>query len=235
MTDLHFQSEEHLNSFIKNLQFIGLGSESYCYKLDKNTTFKYLCGPAYIERSKEEILQFKDINIPNYIFAENLVYIKEEIVGVLMKYISGENLEFHKLDQIKVLNLIKALDDLMLATKQLSNLNIIAFDVCPVNILYSKGRFYLIDTMDYLKVEDSSEKIFQDNMAHITFNIYQSIITAPILKFITSIPEIKDFKKDVELLTNPSYILKVLLEELNNYFGCEIKTIKEASKKLIKN
>ena len=42
MTNLHFQSEEHLNSFIKNLQFIGLGSESYCYKLDKNTTFKFL-------------------------------------------------------------------------------------------------------------------------------------------------------------------------------------------------
>ena len=34
-----------------------------------------------------------------------------------------------------------------------------------------------------------------------------------------------------EKLTDSS----ISLEELNNYFGCEIKTIKEASKKLIKN
>ena len=42
----------------------------------------------------------------------------------------------------------------------------------------------------------------------------------------------KDFKKDIELITNPSIILEILQKKLNEYFGCEIKTVAEASKKI---
>ena len=52
------------------------------------------------------------------------------------------------------------------------------------------------------------------------------------MKFISSIPELKDFKHDKELLSNPNCFLKILLKELNEHIGCEVKTIEEASKKL---
>ena len=232
MKDMHFQSEEHLNCFIKNLQFIGLGSEGSCYRLDKGTVFKHLCGPCYQQREKEEILQFKDINIPNYVFAQNIIYLKEEIIGVLMQYINGENLETHNLYKVRIINLIKAFDDLIEATRKLSNLGIGVFDVCSVNVIYNKTRLYLIDTMDYSRVDIDSEKLFKENMSRITWNIHNTIFPFSIIKFISSIPELKDFKHDKELLSNPSYFFKILLKELNEYIGCEVKTFEEASKKL---
>ena len=232
MKDMHFQSEEHLNCFIKNLQFIGLGSEGSCYRLDKGTVFKHLCGPCYQQREKEEILQFKDINIPNYVFAQNIVYLKEEIIGVLMQYINGENLETHNVYKVRIINLIKAFDDLIEATRKLSNLGIGVFDVCSVNVIYNKTRLYLIDTMDYSRVDIDSEKLFKENMSRITWNIHNTIFPFSIIKFISSIPELKDFKHDKELLSNPSYFLKILLKELNEYIGYEVKTLEEASKKL---
>ena len=232
MKDMHFQSEEHLNCFIKNLQFIGLGSEGSCYRLDKGTVFKHLCGPCYQQREKEEILQFKDINIPNYVFAQNIVYLKEEIIGVLMQYINGENLETHNLYKVRIINLIKAFDDLIEATRKLSNLGIGVFDVCSVNVIYNKTRLYLIDTMDYSRVDIDSEKLFKENMSRITWNIHNTIFPFSIIKFIFSIPELKNFKHDKELLSNPSYFFKILLKELNEYIGYEVKTLEEASKKL---
>lgn len=235
MTNLQFQNEEQLNSFIKNLQFINLGSEGCCYRLDQKTVFKHLCGPYYEQRSEKEILQFKDINIPNYVFVQNVVYLKEEIIGVLMRYINGENIEIHNLYRVRIINLIKAFDDLMDATKKLSNLGIGVFDVCSVNSIYSKSRFYLIDTMDYSRVDIVPEQLFKENMYRIIHNIYPSIFPFPIIEFVSSIPKLKDFKNNKELLSNPSYFLKILLDIINEYLGYEVKSFAEASKKLVKN
>lgn len=234
MMDLHFQSEEHLNSFVKNLKFIGFGSEGCCYKINKNVVFKHLCGPSYEEKSKEEILQFKDIKIPNYIFVQNIGYLNGAIVGVLMRYVSGKCVD-DGLFRVPISNLIKAFDDLVNATRKLSNYGISVFDACPINMLYNNSRFYLIDTMDYIKKDIDSDQVFKDNMISIIKQMESSIIPFEILNFISSIPEIKEFRKDDDLLINPSYILKVLLRELNSYLGCEIKTLEEASKKLVKN
>ena len=232
MKDIYFQNEEHLNCFIRNLQLIGLGSEGNCYRLNKDTVFKYLCGPNYEQRDKKEILQFKDINIPNYVFVQNITYLKNEIVGVLMQYINGENLENYNLYRLRIINLIKIFDDLMIATKKLSDLGISVFDVCPVNVMYSNARLYLIDTMDYSMVDIDSKILFKENMSTIIRNIHNKIFPSKVIKFMSSIPELKDFKQDRELLSNPSYFLKILLKELNSYIECEVKTLEEASKKL---
>ena len=234
MSDLYFQSEEHLNVFVKNLRFIGFGSEGCCYQLNKNTVFKHLCGPSYEERSKEEILQFKNIKISNYIFVQNIAYLKDEVVGVLMRYVNGKSVD-NGLFKVQISNLIQALDDLVAATWKLSNYGIRIFDACSVNMLYNNSKIYLIDTMDYTKKDSDSVQIFKDNMINITKEIESSIIPYSVLDFINSISEIKDFRKDEDLLVNPSYVLKILSRELNDYFGYEIKTFQEASKKLIKN
>ena len=232
MNDMYFQSEEHLNFYIKNLQFIGLGSEGCCYKFDKGTVFKHLCGPCYQQRKKEDILQFKDVNIPNYVFVQNIVYLKKEIIGVLMRCINGKNIEIHNLYRVRIINLIKAFDDLIEATRKLSDLGIEVFDVCSVNVMYNKARLYLIDTMDYSRVDIDSEKLFKENMSRIICNIHNAIFPFPIIKFISSNPELKNFKNDKELLSNPSYLLKILLKNLSEYIGCEVKTLEEASKKI---
>lgn len=232
MKDLHFVNEEHFNAFLNNLEYLDSGSEGECYKLIDNTVLKYLNGPSYETRSKEEMLKFKEVDIPNFIFVKNLAYIRDEVVGVLMQYVSGKSV-YYGLEQVKLLNLIKAFDDLIKATKKLSDKGIRVDDTATSNMIYDRNRFYLIDTMNYKKEADTSQT-FKDNMHDLTLNIYESILSKEILEFIKTIPEIKDFNLDSDLLTNPSYVLSVLLNKLNEYFGYEIKNIKEASKKLNK-
>lgn len=234
MENLYFQSQEHFSIYLRSLEFIGSGSESDCYKTANNLVLKHLCGPAYEPKTKEELLQFKDVAIKNYVFNKALVYIKDEIVGVLMPYINGRTLE-KNLYKVKILNIVRALDDLMIATKKLSNLGIHVFDVCDVNTIYNNSKFFLIDTMFYEKVAVDPNQLFRQNMKSIIINIYEKIIPYEILVFISTIDEIKDFVEDTELLINPSYVLKVLLDELNKYMGIEVKTMEEASKKLIKS
>lgn len=232
MKDLHFLNDEHFNAFLTNTKYLASGSEGECYKLVDNTVLKYLNGPCYEEKSKEELLQFKNIAIPNFIFVKNLVYIRDRIVGVLMQYVVGKSV-YNGLQQIKILNLIKAFDDLIKATKSLSEQGIRVDDTATSNMIYNKNRFYLIDTINYKK-ESNPSQIFKSNMHDLSLNIYESILNREILEFMKTIPEIRDFNLDSNLLINPSYVLNVLLNKLNEYFGYEIKNIKEASKKLNK-
>ena len=231
MENLYFQNQEHFDAYIKNLECIGSGSDSFCYKTPKGLVLKHLCGISYEPKTKEELLQFKDIVIKNYIFAQALVYMKDEIVGILMPYVTGKTLE-NGIYNIQIKTLIKAFDELVEATKKLSSYGVSVFDVCDINMMYNRGRFYLIDTINYYKSDKQEELIFKENMYRIFINIYEKIFTRKVVKFLESLPETKDFKKDIELITNPSIILEILQKKLNEYFGCEIKTIAEASKKI---
>ena len=231
MEDLHFENKDSLERYIKRLEFINSGSEGYCYKMPNKIVLKHLCGVAYEPKTKEELLQFKDIVIKNYIFAQALVYIKDEIVGILMPFVVGRTLE-NGIYSIQIKTLIKAFDDLIEATKKLSSYGVNVFDVCDINMMYNRGKFYLIDTINYYKSDDKEELIFKENMFRIFVNIYKELFTRKVIKFLKTIPETKNFEKDIDLMMNPSIIFQILQTKLNEYFDCEIKTVAEASKKL---
>ena len=231
MEDLHFENKDSLERYIKRLEFINSGSEGYCYKMPNKIVLKHLCGVAYEPKTKEELLQFKDIVIKNYIFAQALVYIKDEIIGILMPFVVGRTLE-NGVYSIQIKTLIKAFDDLVEVTKKLSSYGVNVFDVCDINMMYNRGKFYLIDTINYYKSDDKEELIFKENMFRIFVNIYKELFNRKVIKFLKTIPETKNFEKDIDLMMNPSIIFQILQTKLNEYFDCEIKTVAEASKKL---
>lgn len=231
MEDLHFETKNKLEIYLKSLEFIDSGTEGYCYKTPDKLVLKHLCGIAYEPKTKEELLQFKDIAIKNYVFAQSLVYIKDEIVGILMPYIVGKTLE-SGLYNVQLKTLIKAFDELIEATKKLSSYGVNVLDVCDINMMYNRGRFYFIDTINYYKSDEKEELIFKENMFRIFINIYTNLFTRSVIKFLKTLPETKNFETDKELMLNPSYILQILQTKLSEYFGCEIKTVAEASKKL---
>ena len=231
MENLHFDSKSSFETYLKKIEFIGAGTEGYCYKTPDKLVLKHLCGAAYEPKTKEELLQFKNIAIKNYVFAQALVYIKDEIVGALMPYITGRTLE-NGLYNVQLKILIKAFNELVIATKKLSNYGVSVLDVCDINMIYNRGRFYLIDTLNYYKSDAKEELIFKENMFRIFVNIYTNLFTRQVIKFLRTIPEIKDFETDKDLMKNPSIIVQILQTKLNEYFGYEIKTVAEASKKL---
>ncbi len=231
MEDLHFETKDKLETYLKRLEFIDAGTEGYCYKTPNGLVLKHLCGVAYEPKTKEELLQFKDIAIKNYVFAQSLVYIKDEIVGILMPYIVGKTLE-NGLYNVQLKILIKAFDELVEATKKLSNYGVSVLDVCDINMMYNRGRFYLIDTINYYKSDAEEEVIFKENMFRIFVNIYTNLFTRQVIKFLRTLPDMKNFETDKELMENPSIILQSLQTKLSEYFGYEIKTVAEASKKL---
>ena len=231
MEDLHFETKDKLETYLKRLEFIDAGTEGYCYKTPNGLVLKHLCGVAYEPKTKEELLQFKDIAIKNYVFAQSLVYIKDEIVGILMPFVIGRTLEYG-IYNAQIKSLIKAFDELIEATKKLSSYGISVFDVCSINMMYNRGRFYLIDTINYYKSDKEENVLFKENMFRIFVNIYTNLFTRQVIKFLRTLPDMKNFETDINITENPSVILQILQTKLNEYFGCEIKTVAEASKKL---
>lgn len=232
MENLHFKNKRELNSFIKKLQYIDRGAEGICYRLSRKTVFKYLCGEIYYPIVDEnQLLQFKNIDIANYIFAKNVVFLKEQIIGVLMKYVNG-NLVDKGLYNVKIFNLIKAFEDLEISTRKLSNYGISVFDVFPSNMFYNNSRFFLIDTMWYEKVDLDPDKLFKENMVSIFSNICDNIFPLELYDFIQTLPQIREFKKDDDLLSKPSYVIKTFYDDVCKYLDSEPKTMSEIKKKI---
>lgn len=233
MNDIYFNNKHEVNEFTNKLAYIGSGTEGTCYKFSDKITFKYLCGESYIPKSKSQLLQFKDIKISNFSFVHNLAYLKEEIIGVFSPYIKGRVIS-RGLYDVDFLSLIKAFEDLENSIWKLSGFRVNIYDATPPNIIYNNDKFYLIDTIEYEESDLSIEKLYVDNMINLLMNCYDLIFNNTILNFIDNIKEIKDFKKNEELIIKPIYILKILLIKLNEYSGCSVKNANHATKILLK-
>lgn len=246
MEDLHFKTQEHLDAFLSNLQSIGHGSEGDCYKLDSQTVLKYLNGPSYEPLTREQILQFSDINICNYIFIKNIVYLQDEIVGVLMKYIDGKNIFDHRLHKTKYDNILKAFEDLMGGTRKLSDSFIHIVDPYSTNIIYKNKKFYIVDTMGY-KIDDrihssivlekqlkSTDDIYTSNIRMLSFQIYNCLLTRLVKHYLVTIPDLRNYERNKDFLENPVLFLNIVKNKLSEYCEEEIKTVEQADKVLKK-
>ena len=148
-----------------------------------------------------------------------------------MKYVNG-NLVDKGLYNVKIFNLIKAFEDLEISTRKLSNYGISVFDVFSANMFYNNSRFFLIDTMWYEKVDLDPDKLFKENMVSIFSNICDNIFPLELYDFIQTLPQIREFKKDDDLLSKPSYVIKTFYDDVCKYLDSEPKTMSEIKKKI---
>ena len=76
-----------LERILRNENLIGQGAESLVYRFDSDKVFKYLINPT--ENKINKIKALSKLNIPNFIFPEELVYNeKGQPIGYIMHQVS---------------------------------------------------------------------------------------------------------------------------------------------------
>lgn len=157
---MNFINREHFDMFLKNLKFLGVGSQGVCY-LDEKHKVVYKVFHTYFDKEKsdyriQEILRFSNIVNDTFIWPSDVISVSGEIVGYTMPYVRAKSL--YENDPLLVdLNAfekasVKCTEDIKLVT----NKGVAIYDLM-YNILYGNGRVILSKNM---KTFDYEVKLF---------------------------------------------------------------------------
>ena len=157
---MNFINREHFDMFLKNLKFLGVGSQGVCY-LDGKHKVVYKVFHTYFDKEKsdyriQEILRFSNIVNDTFIWPSDVINVSGEIVGYTMPYVRAKSLyendpllvDLNALERASV----KCTEDIELVT----NKGVAIYDLM-YNILYGNGRVILSKNM---KTFDYEVKLF---------------------------------------------------------------------------
>lgn len=238
--DYYFDSYKKV---YRSSKFIGYGSEGVCYRKD-NIVFK-LFHDYYLDLIEERnFLKFKNINVDTYYFSKGKIFVNNKFKGLTMNFAKGKNMKEAIINE--------PFEKLLLATKKfesdtkiISDLNIKAYDLFFVNVLYDDvaNRFNIVDCDDYLQRDTNSDKIYIENLQNLSdnlvrcifdnrllFHIKDSCILKELLK--TSIDPINDIGMSAFLKENisPTELLCILKEEFSKLCSTEVTSVQDCLK-----
>ena len=227
MKNIYFNNQNDIDEFIKkhSTRFLGSGLEGRCYLLDDGTVVKVL----FKKDKSNNLLKFKDINNPSFIFAKESGYIDDAIVALFMEYVEGENLAKRVPVEQKIVTLGSQLQELVENLKKISQTGILVNDFHCENIMYNENGFKVIDTEGYNINDKNNEKT---NIREVMTRIY-GMLLYKIIRYEEIRREFIKYGK-FEILENPlehAIELKNLISELTNE---NIETLDEANKILQK-
>ena len=240
MKDLYFDNKQQLEHFLKNKTFLGKGAEGSCYRYE-DSTLKIFDGILKdeirnIKYDKNYYLQFKDINVENFHFVKNIIYLNDakdfKIIGLISNYASGNNLDYNSLYDVPIDSIINSLEILLDNILSLSN-NLIAVKdaVFIKNILYDGKIFKFIDTSNFFFIEEDPYYIYKNNVVEIMKELIISIINgygdSCVCNYFKHVSSEYNYYYDPGLLADPIKYLKKLKLILEEYCEKEIKTFKD--------
>ena len=143
------------------------GSQGICYRIG-NKVYKIFLQfideitEDMIEYNKDDILQFSSIVNDTYIFPNDVIMVGDMVVGYITDYTNAKSLD--KIDPLSInLDMFeKKLQNVYPDIKIISDNGVHSFDVI-YNILYGKYGFKVIDTMEYIKTDMDSIKLYRLN------------------------------------------------------------------------
>ena len=94
MENVYFNSKKEIRNYISKhyVKSLGVGCSGSCYLLDNGMVIKDLNGDYY----PEFVLQFKDFDIPSFIFAKSGAFVDKFVNAVFMYYAPGNTLYVDK-------------------------------------------------------------------------------------------------------------------------------------------
>lgn len=226
-----FQSKAELETrfYPKGPGYIDYGFEGTCYRLEDDKVAKIWAKPKPLT-DEEFYLQFKDVDIKNFIFINDLIYYPLQIAGAIMPYAPGNGLNRINLCDYPVSDLIMAASEANEATSELSSQGIkVDLDVTAKNTLFDGRSFYFIDTANYCKT-DWDEIGFNHNK--VLYLLYSQIISEvkawDLYAFFLKALGVEHLGIYGILNMLPEEALGTLKEKLENYLGENITSFGQA-------
>jgi len=213
---------------------IGFGSQGICYlnKIDKKVykifhqVFDEYDEDWYVCYDKKEILRFSNVINKTFIWPNDVISIKNEIVGYISDYIDAKSL--YKINPLNI-----NLDDfskLLSVVKKdiniISNYNILSFDVM-YNILYNKEGIYVVDHDEFIYTDLDCNKLNKINNDNINYEIMLFLIDGFFDDFICGYNELREMycNKGVDI----ENFINAFRKCISEYLGYEIVKLQEAS------
>lgn len=217
-------SRKKLDKLLYKLSYLGSGSQGTCY-LDKESNTVYKVFHTYSDREFSGYRESDLIwNVSNgtYLFPKEAIIVNKKIEGYTLDYFKGYDL--CRINPFKVdLDNFQNIESLVYKDIDLiSEKGILSFDVL-YNIMYSKDKLAVVDTLDYSIGIDT----YKTNRYNFDYSIKMFLVDSYFDYFINNSTLLKAMynSKDVSALE----FLKMFRYMLSECMGCEIKYLGEAS------
>lgn len=227
---MEFRDKNLFNTYLSSLIYLGKGSQGVCY-LDKDTNQVIKVFHSYFlnEESlynEEDILKFSHVINNTILWPIDVIKINNNVIGYTTLYKNMNNL--YKVNPLLVnLDLLSsAIYKVCKDIKDISDIGIRLYDVF-YNILYKRGKIYIIDTLEYsfyngnyqvnMKQIDNEIKLFLVDNYFDDFIFNDSQLTKLYLDDYTSSIEFiayfkeqlsKCLKKDITRLNDASILVR---------------------------
>lgn len=232
---MRFKSSDKLLEFLgkRYVIEIGSGSQGVCY-LNKNNRkvykifhqfFDFYLADFCVSYSKDEIMKFDGIINDSFVFPEDVICVGEEVVGYVSNYVNSRSL--YEVNPLFI-SLDDFCDSLGVIGKDIeciSNFGVMSFDVM-YNVLYGKGGFKVIDTLDYSFSSLDSKELLRINSENFNSEIFYFLIDGFFDNFVSNDSMLSEMYdgKDVDIIL----FVSLLRKKLSEYIGRDIVKLFDA-------
>jgi len=231
---LKFNNKEHLLSYLRMLgNEIGMGSQGLVY-LDEQRRKVYKIfhqffddydPDLYTSYDAKEIKKFSKVANQTFVWSEDVIYVNDEVVGSVSRYVKGKNLYMIDPLQINLNKFVNGIEVVKKDIKTISEHGVLTYDIM-YNTLYNNGKFYIVDHEEYNYSDCNLTSLIEKNTDNFNLEIMFFLIDNYFDEFISSSKLLSSMYgekgMDVVIFINE---LKKLLSE---YIGEEMNYLKQA-------
>ena len=224
---MNYVNREHLNTYLRGIKYLGQGHQGVCY-LNERKKVVYKIFHSYFDNEEEyykeeDLLKFSNIENKTFIWPSDVIKVNTELVGYTLPYKKAKNLYQINPLQINLNSLKRALTNAYKDIELLSDNQVRIYDAV-YNTLYSQGRIYVIDTLEYGELQTT----YIQNRSNIDYEIKLFLIDNYFNHLVDSSPILKEMYKDKEV--SSIIFLEELKKELSSLLGEELQTLSKAKK-----
>lgn len=217
-------NKDNFLNYLNSLRFLGVGSQGACY-YDPKTNQVLKVFHIFFDNDNdygifEDLTQFSNITNSTFIWPIETIEYKSFVIGYTMKFVKSKSLyEINPL-YVNLNSFAKAINKSYKDIELLTNNDIKIYDIM-YNILYSKGKINVIDTMEYSKrnvtLKENSEGFNLELKYFLVDNLFNNFVNSN--SFLRDLYDSKD--------ANALEFLNELKRKLSEYIGFEITMLNE--------
>ena len=216
-------NKDRFLNYLNSLRFLGVGSQGACYYDPKTNqvlkVFHIFFDNDYDYGIFEDLTQFSNITNSTFIWPIETIEYNSFIIGYTMKFVKSKSLyEINPL-YVNLNSFAKAINKSYKDIELLTNNDIKIYDIM-YNILYSKGKINVIDTMEYSKrnvtLKENSEGFNLELKYFLVDNLFNNFVNSN--SFLRDLYDSKDANalellNELKMLTSkidrPKYIREI--------------------------